>query len=236
MVILKRALVWLIERLIEASMIGALFTVLIARNSDITFRSGHPNLFADVWIFDVVVAVMLFVHGYYITTAIVGVFWRSKNVWAYAAATAALFALHTHIVFLHGKPDFTLEARAMEIPLVVGGMPIAFLCSFSGSEVLKRWTVVQRSSNPYLSASVLTIFAFSLLNIANYLRPVVGDLSFRSYGLPFTFYREGGYVGEWEWHSGAMLWRGLLADALIVASVAAVAGKVRQHFGKTANG
>ena len=230
MIILKRTLVWLVERLLEAGMLGALFTVLINQNSDVALRSGYGNLFADVWVFGVVVAVLLFVHGYYITTAITGVFWRSKKPWVYATTTAILFALHTHIIFLRGKPDFTREAKLMELPLVVGGLLIVFMCSFAGSEAFKRWTGIHRSSNPYLSASVLTLFAFLLLNIANYLRPVAGNLSFRAYGLPFSFYRDGGYVDGWIWRSSVLLWRGLLADAVVVAAVIALVGSVAQRI------
>jgi hypothetical protein len=211
-------------------MLGALFEVLMIRSNDAIFsRSGLGNLVADVWIFGVVVAVLLFMHGYYITTAIFGVLWRSKRPWVYPAITAALFALHTHIIFLRGKPDFTREARAMEFPLVLGGVVVVLMCSFAGNEALKHWTGVGRRLDPYLSASVLTLFAFLLLNIGNYLRPVVGSFSFRPYGLPFTFYREGGYVQEWVWRDGVVVWSGLIADLLVVAAIVALTGKVAQR-------
>jgi hypothetical protein len=211
-------------------MLGALLEVLLIRSNNAASRSGHGNHAANVWIFGVVVAVMLFVHGYYISTAIFGVLWRSKRPWAYPAITAALFALHTHIIFLHGKPDFTLEARAMEFPLIVGGVLIVLMCSFAGNETLRHWTGDWRRSNPYLSASVLTLFAFLLLNIANCLRPINGNFSFRPYGLPFTFYREGGYVQEWVWRGGVIVWRGLIADLVVVAAIAALTGKAAQRI------
>jgi len=230
MVALKRVTVWLLERLVEACMLGALFTVLIVRNSDIALRSGYGNLLAEVWTFSVVLAVLLFMHGYYFTTAVFGVLWRSTKPWVYPAITVALFALHMHIIFLRGKQDFTLEAMAMELPMLVGGALIVFVCSFSGNQALKSWTGARPTLNPYLSASALTLFAFLLLNIANYLRPVVGSFSFRPYGLPFTFYREGGYVREWVWHGGVFLWRGLFADVAIVVVIIAVAGRAAQRL------
>ncbi|SEC01681.1 hypothetical protein SAMN05443244_2434 [Terriglobus roseus] len=211
-------------------MLGALLEVLLIRSNDAASRSGHGNPAAQVWVFGVVVAVMLFVHGYYITTAIFGVLWRSKRPWSYPAILAALFALHTHITFLHGKPDFTREARAMEFPLVVGGVVIVLMCSSAGNEILRHWTGDGRRSNPYLSASVLTLFGFLLLNIANYLRPIDGNFSFRPYGLPFTFYREGGYVQEWVWRSGVVVWKGLIADLVVVGAIAAPTGKAAQRL------
>jgi hypothetical protein len=232
MTTLKRGMVWLLERLIEACILGCLFMYLIARiahNSSDTSKVTGISL-ASVWVGALVVAVFLFLQGYYLTTAIFGVFWRSQSLWVYPATSVVLFALHTHLIFLRAGSDFTQEARAMERPLIVGGSLIVFACSFAGNEVLKRWTVVQPTSNPYVSASVLTLFSLLLLNVASYLRPIVGSSSFRPVGLPFTFYREGGYVYEWVWRAGAIVWRGLLADLAVAVAVIALTGKAAKHF------
>jgi hypothetical protein len=225
MVTLKRVTVWLLERLIEACLLGALFAYLMVRTS-----GGFSNgLLSEIEFSALIVFLMLFSHGYYITTAILGVLRRGKRLWAYPAITVILFVVHTHIIFLHGKPDFTQEARAMELPMIVGGAFIVFACSFVGQMALASWAGTGRSSNAYLPAATLTLFAFLLLNIANYLRPVVGSLSFRPYGLPFRFYREGGFVDGWVWHSGVVLWGGLFADVAVVSAAIALAGKAAQR-------
>jgi hypothetical protein len=230
MVTLKRVVVWLLERFLEACILGGLFMYLIVRSGGDVPRGNLTSLCSDVWISGVVVAVLLFVHGYYLTTAICGVLWRSPKLWVYPAITVALFALHTHIIFLRGKPDLTQEARAMELPFVGGGAVVAFMCSLVGNVALKRWTSVRQNSGPYLSATGLTLLFFLLLNTANYLRPVIGDSSFRPYGLPFTFYREGGYVREWVWRNGVLVWRGLIADIAVLAAVVMLVGYVSQRI------
>jgi len=230
MVTVKRIVVWLLERLLEACILGGLFMYLCVRTGADLPRGTFTSLWNEVWVFGAVVAFLLFVHGYYITTAIFGVLWRSPRLWVYPTITVALFALHTHIIFLRGKPDLTHEARAMEPPFIGCGALIVFACSCIGGEALKKWTTVRPRENPYLSATGLTLLSFLLLNVANYLRPVVGDLSFRTYGLPFTFYRDGGYVREWVWRDGVLVWTGLIADIAVVVAVIALASIVSKRI------
>ena len=230
MVTLKRIAVWLLERLLEACFLGGLLMYLFIRTGPDVSRSHLANLWSGVWIFGVIVVFVLFAYGYYITTAIFGVLWRSPKLWVYPAITTALFALHTHIIFLLNKRDFTQETRAMELPFIAGGAFIVFVCSFLGNEALKRWSRVRPKSNPYLSAMGITLLVFLFLNAANYFRPIVGSSSFRPYGLPFTFYREGGYVSEWVWRNGVLVWRGLLADIAVIAAVIVLFGYVAQRI------
>ncbi|HKO19251.1 MAG TPA: hypothetical protein VJU82_10235, partial [Acidobacteriaceae bacterium] len=187
-------------------------------------------LSGNVFSCTMIVVVLLFVHGYYITTALFGVFWRSSTRWVYPTLTMLFFILHTHIVFLRGKPDLTAGARAMELPFIVGGAFAVFVCSFVGNQALSRWCSVERSSSPYFSATVLTALFYVLLSTADYLRPVVGSSGFRPYGVPFTFYREGGFIREWVWRDGVLIWTGLIGDLAVVAVVAALAGEVTRRI------
>src|SRR6185437_10525403 len=99
MVIPKRLAVWLLERSVEALLLGLLFSYLLLRDP--------RSLFPDFWKFGVIVASILFVHGYYVTTALAGVVWRSRRWWLYPAIAAALLVIHTRFIFLRGGTELT---------------------------------------------------------------------------------------------------------------------------------
>ena len=173
---------------------------------------------------------MLFLHGYYVTTAFFGVIWRSTKAWIHPIITPLLFVLHTRIVFMRMGPDFTPEGRALELPLALGGAGIVFLCALAGSRLLNKWTNAGSEPNAYLNAFGVIVLVFTLTNAAHFLRPVVGDNAFRAYGLPFTFYREGGFVKEWVWKPGEFVWIGIVADiAVITAAVLLLARTLFIH-------
>ncbi|MEQ1949039.1 MAG: hypothetical protein ABL995_17740 [Bryobacteraceae bacterium] len=214
--LLKRLTVWLLERLIEVCLLGGLFAYLVslsAKDPTLTLR----NAFSAFWVYGSVVAVVLFLNGYYVTTALFGVIWRGTRAWIYPAITLFLFVLHTHIIFMYAGPDITPEVRAMQLPFAFGGSGIVSLCAFAGSRVLAKWTSVPFEPNAYLNALGVIVLLFGLSNAAHFLRPVVGNTAFRAYGLPFAFYREGGFVREWVWKPGEFLWIGIAADLAIVA-------------------
>ena len=100
MLILKRLAVWLLERFAEGCLLGGLLGYLWSRSS----RDASMTLWN--WLqgfssFGLAVAVVLFLHGYYVTTAFFGVVWRSAKPLVYPTITSALFIFHTHIVFFH---------------------------------------------------------------------------------------------------------------------------------------
>jgi len=97
---------------------------------------------------------------------------------------------------MRASSDFTGEVRWIEFPFVLGDAGIVFVCSLYGSFALHRWTKDISDGNTYLSAFGIAVLVFVLANAANFLRPAAGDLAFRRYGLPFAFYREGGYIKE----------------------------------------
>ncbi|HWH59979.1 MAG TPA: hypothetical protein VN682_20285 [Terriglobales bacterium] len=108
-------------------MLGILFSYLLLRD---------PSSVSDFWKFGVIVAVILFVHGYYVTTALVGVVWPTRRWWLYLAIAAALLIIHTRLIFLHGGADLTPEARAIELPFALVG---AASCSPAASQVVAFW-------------------------------------------------------------------------------------------------
>ncbi len=224
MPILKRLTVWSMERAIEACLLGGLFAGLVslsAKDPALPVR----NALSAFWVSGIAVAVILFLHGYYVTTAFFGVIWRSTKTWMYPTITPLLFVIHTHIVFMRMGPDFTPEGRGMELPFVLGGAGIVFLCAFAGSPILNKWTNARAEPNAYLNALGVTILVFMLANTAHFLRPVVGDSAFRVYGLPFTFYRDGGFVKQWVWKPGVFVWSGAAADIAVTAATVFLLGR-----------
>jgi hypothetical protein len=227
MLILKRLAVWSLERLVEVSLLGGLFGCLLSLSSGEKRLTLRDSL-AGFWVLGLAVAIVLFLHGYYVTTAFFGVVWRSAKTWVYPTITPALFVFHTHIVFMRLGSDFTPEARAMELPFALGGAGIVFFCALAGSSVLNRWTNARSETNAYLYKLGITTLVFMLANTAHFLRPVVGNIAFRTYGLPFTFYREGGFIKEWMWQPGALVWRGMVADVAVIAAVVLLLGRAWQ--------
>ena len=127
--------------------------------------------------------------------------------------------------FRSWENDFTPEARAMESPFVLCGACIVFACAFAGNRVLNKWVQTIASPNPYLSATGITLLLFLLANVAHFLRPAAYDNSFRAYGLPFHFYREGGFVDGWVWRRGGFIWHGIVADTALMVGIVVLLGK-----------
>jgi hypothetical protein len=138
--IFKRLAVWLLEALAATLLFGVLFGALSSPDLD-TFISLLPG----VWALAFGVGVILFLHGYYLTTALAGVVWRSQKLWLYPVTAATLFVIHTHIVFFRLKPDLSSSGRAAELPFLVGGACIVFACALAGNWLLRKWS--QTSSN-----------------------------------------------------------------------------------------
>jgi hypothetical protein len=119
---------------------GVLFGALSSPN-----LSTFVGLIPGVWALAVGVGAILFLHGYYVTTALAGVVWRSQKLWQYPVIAATLFVIHTHIVFFRLMPDLSSSGRAAEPPFLVGGVCIVFACDLAGNWLLRKWS--QTSSN-----------------------------------------------------------------------------------------
>jgi len=129
---LKRVLVWVLEVLAEALLLGTLLGVLLFPNI--------VHLIPGLWALGLAVGVVLFLHGYYLTRALVGVAWRSRRPWLYPAIAASLFVAHMHFAVIRLKPDMTPVARGTEPPFLAGGACIVFACAFAGNWLLRKWT------------------------------------------------------------------------------------------------
>jgi hypothetical protein len=213
---LQRLLVWLVERLLEAFFLGCWAAYLL-----------HLNWSAS-WVLPLVLVVLLFMHGYYFTTAFFGVVWRPSG-WHYPAIMAAVFVIHGWICSARFAHDLSPETRSIELPFVLGGACLASAFSFAGERVLNRWRRTGASQNPHLSAIVITLFVFALVNTAHFMRVTYSD-SFRLEGIPFSLYREGGFSDGFVWHSGKILWRGVIADAVLLAGICVLLAKSQQRF------
>lgn len=189
MLILKRLVVWLIERLVEALLLGVLLGYL-----------AHIRL-AYFYAYALAVLFVLYAHGYYFTTAFFGVLWRKSNTWFYAAIISLLFLIHAYIAFVRLQPSFTPEARVLKLPLLLFGASLVFACSYTGQRILNTWLNGGTRSNPYFPATLLTLFVFALANVAHFMRVTYSN-AFRRDGLPFSFYRQGGFSDGYVWHNG----------------------------------
>jgi hypothetical protein len=128
MLILKRLVVWAVETLCEALLLMVFLTTLWR-------QSGQSSLIDDLWLtFVGTVFVFMVGSGYLLTTALVGVVWRSARPWVYPTIAAALFVIHVQF-FATG---WTLPTRA---PVQMGGASIVFACAFIGNWFLRRWSV-----------------------------------------------------------------------------------------------
>jgi hypothetical protein len=128
---LKRIVIWLIEVLVEGLLLGCLLGALLSRE----IRLLHGVL-ASV----LVVPLILFFNGYYLTRALAGVPWRSRSRWLYPLVAAVIFLVHVSIVVSFAKGDFTPFARSTAIPFLAGGTCVVFVCALGGNRLMRRWT------------------------------------------------------------------------------------------------
>ncbi|MBZ5538873.1 MAG: hypothetical protein LAO31_23245 [Acidobacteriia bacterium] len=127
---LKRLFVLLPELAAEAFLLGVLLGGLLFPHL--------TRLISGVWALAFAVGVVLFLHGYYLTRAFIGLFWRGHK-WLYPAIAAALFVMHMHIAIARSKNDLTPFAQATEFPFLAGGACIVFACAFLGDRFLRKW-------------------------------------------------------------------------------------------------
>ena len=131
---IRRIIVLIVELPVEALLLGILLGVLAFP------LAQFIHLIAGIWALGFAVAVVLFLHGYYLTRAFFGAVWRSQRPWIYPALAATLFVAHVHFAFVRGKPDMSPTGRAIELPFLAGGGCIVFACAFAGNWLLRRWT------------------------------------------------------------------------------------------------
>lgn len=130
----KRLAIWGLETLCE-SLLGGLLLLLL-----LTSSGPSPESWIKEWLRSVVLTAGLFVwgSGYLLSTAVVGVVWRSKKLWFYPASASVLFLLHLQWTFAQGNgfsPPERLVLRAV-------GVCIVLACTFAGNLLLRRWSSI----------------------------------------------------------------------------------------------
>jgi hypothetical protein len=127
---LKRIAAWLLEILVEGLLFGFLLGALTLPDL--------IRLLPGVWALGLVVGVVLFLNGYYITKALFGFVWKGQRSLLYPATAAALFIIHMYIAYVRLKPDMSGLARVM-LPFQIGGACIVFGCTFLSGCLLRKW-------------------------------------------------------------------------------------------------
>jgi hypothetical protein len=100
------------------------------------------------------------------------------------------------------------ECSAIILALIAAALMAIEVAGNIGGDTTRmrfQWCVIA-------AASILVV-----VNIANFLRPVWCADCFFPYGLPFTFFTDGGFAG-----GGGFVWLGLVGDAALIPAFATV--------------
>lgn len=124
----KRLLIWLVEALFEALLLGSVLASLLGHDE-------HEYL-KDAFIYASCISIMFFTTGYLLTTLLSRMFWKIRQWWSYPLMAAGLFLIHFQImsVGLGGAFDPRDRGRIRAV-----GMCIALLCTTGGSFILRKW-------------------------------------------------------------------------------------------------
>jgi hypothetical protein len=120
------------------------------------------------------------------------------------------------------------RTRYVFLPVAVACNTILWMTCSALWRILRRGRPVG-TLHKYSLAVAATALVFVVVNTILFLRPETCADCFFPYGVPFTFYRDGGFAG-----GGGFVLRGLAADAATVIVVAVLLGSVWRTFGKVA--
>jgi hypothetical protein len=130
--ILRRLIAWVLEILVEGFLLGVLLGALTLPD--------FVSLLPGVWALGLMVGVVLFFNGYYVTKALFGLVWRGQKSWIYPGIAAILFVIHMYIASQRMKPDMSGLPRVI-LPFQIGGACIVFACTFLSGWLLRKWRV-----------------------------------------------------------------------------------------------
>jgi len=119
----KRLVVWLIETLSEALLLGISVAYLFHQS---------PRMMA-MFVFGTLISFM-FPTGYLLTTLVLRLAWRNPKPALYSAASAGLFIAHLQVFFLVMGPS-----SDDKLPTEAAGICIVFACTFLGGWLLRKW-------------------------------------------------------------------------------------------------
>jgi len=128
-------------------------------------------------------------------------------------------------------PAMAVDQKLIHIRTAYIFFPIAVACNVilwvtcSGVWRMLRRGKPTRTFQRYEIAVAATALVFVIVNTIHFLRPATCFDCFFPYGLPFTFYRDGGFAG-----GGGLVLRGLAADTATIIAIAVLLGTFWEHF------
>jgi len=127
-------------------------------------------------------------------------------------------------------PAMALNQKMVHVRTAYVFLPVAIVCNaLLWMTCAAVWRVLRRRAqstfDKYSIALAATCLSFVVANTLHLLRRVTCYDCFFPYGVPFTFYREGGYAG-----GGGLELHGLVADALTVIVCGVLIGGIWQWF------
>ena len=123
--VIRRIAVLLIELPVEALLLGVLFSALAAEQN---------NLLSIALAGIMVVPVILFLYGYYVSRTLAAIITlRSPVKWHYPALVSIAFIAHVSYIGHQFWPDVTPQAHNVFPSFLLGGACIVFAVSFAGS-------------------------------------------------------------------------------------------------------
>ena len=129
---LARIGIVLAELVAEALLLGVLFGILLVPT--------HIGAWA---VGSLPIALVLYLHGYYLTRPALGIVWKSTKVWPYGLSVAALFAIHMGVGYARLRPDMMQVKLWVVITFFAGGAAIVFACALIGH----RWLAQKAAVN-----------------------------------------------------------------------------------------
>ena len=127
-------------------------------------------------------------------------------------------------------PAMAVDQRLIHTRTVYVFFPIAIACNailwVTCGAVWRtlRLEIPPGASHKYRIAVAATALVFVVVNTVHFLRPATCADCFFPCGLPFTFYRDGGFAG-----GGGLVLRGLAADVATVIAIAVLLGSLWQR-------
>lgn len=127
-------------------------------------------------------------------------------------------------------PAMALNQTLVHVRAAYIFFPVAVACNATLWVMCSAvWRMLRRDRQStfdrYGIALATTGLAFVVANTVHFLRRVTCYDCFFPYGVPFTFYRDGGFAG-----GGGLVLRGLAADTVTIIVCAALLGALWQWF------
>ena len=131
MPIQMRLSVWMFETFCQALLLGALLIATSLHNG-----LDQKGIISDLIFAVCCVMTAMFLTGYLLTTMLCRIFENSRRLWLCPAISSGLFSIHFEVLNLAVGGAFERPDRIL---LRVLGPCFAFVCTVTGSFILRRW-------------------------------------------------------------------------------------------------